>query len=281
MSYKPDVIDWILIVICIILLGYAVYPSSASFTATEYIHSTGGVHINNDQTIQTGDNISRVWRPTDQYHEINAGQQIVTGPGNSEVDTNTVMTAGYEQNTNLKYSGGGAVWDTLYSGSIIPNVSEIVCTAGDIGTSSGSTPGSLPLDQWMNGQIGAQGPNGEYKSGKYAGGSDYALSGDFVGRGAYYGDLSAASGAGADKDSNEQNYAATMKRHVLGVSNMTGGVIASTDWTSDDPRNIFNISEAVNATADFSEEPNATANETDERNLTAVDEPDNQTGEEA
>lgn len=270
MIHQSDIFHWLLVAVGLILLGYAAYPSSASFTATEYIHSTGGVHINNDQTIQTGDNISRVWRAGYEYNETNSAQQIVTGPGNSEVDTETVMTAGYEQNTNLKYSGGGAVWDTLYSGSIIPNVSELSCTAGDIGTARTSTDtGSLPLDQWMNGQIGAQGPNGEYRSGKYADGQDYALSGDFVGRGAYYGDLSAASGAGASKDSNEQNYAATMKRHVLGVSNMTGGVIASTDWTSDDPRNIFNISEAVNTTE-----------ETPQMNEPAADESGNVTPEE-
>ncbi len=234
----------------IVIALFLTYPVSATITATEYIHTTGGTCLNNDQTIKSGDNISKVWRAGDEYHEINAGQQIVTGPGNTEIDSQTVMTSGYEQNTNLKYSGGGAVWDTLYEGSIIPNVSELACTAGELALSDQDvTSGSLPLDLSIDGQIGAQGPNGVYKSGKVADGESYALSGDFVGRGAYYGDLMAAAGAGADKDSNEQNYGSTMKRHVLGVSNLTGGIVASTDWSSEDPRDIFNFTEAVNTTA--------------------------------
>ena len=258
--------------LCITLI-FAVlfYPVTAGFTAEEYIHSTGSLHINNDQTLITGDNISGVWRSGDQYSEINAGQQIVTGPGNSKVDTQVIMTAGYEQNTDLKYSGGGAVWDTLYLGSSIPNESVLTCTAGSIGSSSleGVTAGTLPLDQSINGQIGAQGPNGEFKSGKYASETSYALSGDFVGRGAYYGDILAAAGAGSDSDSNEQNYKSTMHRHVLGTSNFTGGVIASTDWSSDDPREILNFTAAVNVTTNVTQ-----------TNETAIDESGNETPEE-
>lgn len=244
-----------LIISGVFLLCLAVfmcYPVSADINAQEYVHCTGGLTSNNAQSIVSGDNISKVWRAGDQYQEINAGQQIVTLPGNSEYDTATAINAGLSQNTNLAYSGGGAVWDTLYQGSLIPNVSELACTAGELSISGeGSTTGSMPLDQSVNGQIGSMGPNGVYTSGKYASGQTYALSGDFTGRGAYYGDLYAASGAGANKDSDEQNYGASMRRHVLGVSNLSGGIIAQTDWTADDPRNIFNfteVNETVNET---------------------------------
>lgn len=250
----------ILIVFAILVVIFS-QPVQAEFTAIESVHtSNGSVHVNNAQTIKTGDNLSRVFRAGDQYSEINAGQQIVTGPGNSQYDTEMSMTSGYKQNTILRYNRGGAVWDTLYTGTMTPNVSELACSAGDLGTVNVDSIGSYPVDQWVDGQVGAQGPNGEYKSGKYADGSSYALSSDFLGRGAYYGDLLAASGAGSDKDSNNQDYEAKMKRHFLGASGLEGGIVGYSDWTGDDPSIMF--SEAVNATG------NETVNQTIPVNIT-------------
>lgn len=231
------------------------HPAYAGFTATEYIYSTGGACINNDQQWSDGDRLTQVWRPSDgNLNEGAAGQQIVTGPGMSEVEVKAELTSKYQQSTTLTYTGGGAAWDSLHTNNLVPNESELACTASEIvyygdGT---TTNGATPNHQSATGQIGMQGPTGRYEVTKYLDGSTYALSGKMQGTGMIHGDLFAKAESGTDKNSNTKNYENSVRRHVFGASNDTGVVGGFIDWTWTDFSDPFNITahEEVNTTSE-------------------------------
>lgn len=238
------------IFLVLLALVLSVYPAYAGFTATEYIYSTGGACINNDQQWSDGDRLTQVWRPSDgNLNEGAAGQQIVTGPGMSEVEVRAELNSKYQQSTTLTYTGGGAAWDSLHTNNLVPNESELACTAGNIAYGGEATSGATPSHQWATGQVGMQGPTGRYETTKYLDGSTYALSGKMQGTGMIHGDLFAGAESGTDKDSDTKNYENSVRRHVFGASNDTGVVGAIIDWTWDDFSDPFNLT-AANETVD-------------------------------
>lgn len=250
----------ILIVSALIIL----YPSSADWTADEYIYSTGGVHQNTDHQWKDGTNL-QVFGPA-FYQGGTAGSQTVTGPGLSELTTSAKLSSSFVSGKELSYTGGGATWDTLTVNSMTPNVSELECSASQIvytgqETVSGSTPNHVKAE----GQTGAQGSSGTYISDKLVDTGTYALSSKFRGQGMFHSDWSTQTEKGYDKDSDTLQHTDESRRHLFGASNLSGGISASVDYTvnlmefSDPfgltPTNQTEVNETMNLTANLTEEP--------------------------
>lgn len=250
----------ILIVSALIIL----YPSSADWTADEYLYSTGGVHQNTDQQWEDGTNL-QVFRG-DFYQGGTAGSQTVTGPGLSELSSSAQLSSSYTSGKELSYTGGGATWDTLTVNSMTPNISELECSAsqivyvGDGGLVSGSTPNHVRAE----GQTGAQGSSGTYISDKLVDSGVYALSSKYRGQGMFHSDWSTKTEKGYDKDSDTLQHTDESRRHLFGASNLTGGISASVDYTvnlmefSDPfgltPSNQPAVNETLNQTGNLTEE---------------------------
>jgi len=252
----------------LLLLGLllTIIPLSSALTCDEYLYSTGYSTAHNTQTWANGEKITSVYgKNSGLYEEGAAGQQIVTGPGRSEIDTSGEMTDGFIQSTTLTSTGPMAAWDSASINSLIPNESEIACTAsqlvyfGDDTITSGLNPSHAQAD----GQVGVMANNGVYQSDKVTDSTSYGLSGRADVNGSFYGDLAASLETGLDKDSDTKNHEDSVRRHVFGAS--AGKVSGKIDWIWNDY-----TADSLNVTAG-NETVKTAANET-EVNNTSVEE---------
>ncbi|MCK9592337.1 MAG: hypothetical protein M0Q91_10065 [Methanoregula sp.] len=234
---------------------------SADWTASEYIYATGGIHSNIDIENTDGTNLKSVWGPNaGLFQQVTAASQYVTGPGISEMDLSSSLGSEYKSVSQISYTGGGAVWDTLAVNSMTPNESELACTASDVVyTGTDTITGSIPDHVQAVGMTGAQGPNGVYISDKLTDPDIYALSSQFKGQGMYHADFVTGTELGHDKDSATLQHIDENRRHQFASSNLTGGISAKIDYTvnladfSDPfgltPANQTHITEEINQTA--------------------------------
>ena len=228
---------------------------SAGFSSDTSIYASGGIHHNTDHQTEDGTNPAVLFGPSAGiYHQVSAGQGIVTGMGNfSQLDVTTTIDSSFTSNSELSYSSGGTYYDTLSYQSVQPNQSEIACTAGQLSISGdGVATGATPNQQWADGQISGMGPNARMTSDKSADSEGYALSGAMEGRGLWQKDFSAGAESGFKKDKDTLNYRESSHEHDFASSGILGGISARTDLTNydfSDPYTLTQTTTTINQTA--------------------------------
>jgi hypothetical protein len=99
-------------------------PVQGDVTINEYIYALS-VHSNDDAEGSDGHNLA-VWGEGAGLKQTwAAASQYVTGPGGSELVSSSSQGDGYKINSELRYNGVGAAWDTLAVNSCIPNESGV------------------------------------------------------------------------------------------------------------------------------------------------------------
>ena len=235
--------------IALVLLAFVLFiisaPTEAALSIQKSGTTAGFTTSNMDAQWADGDRINQVWPVAGPYNEGASAQQLVAGPGSTAIDISAELKSDYSRQTTVSTKKTQfAVWDTLATRNIIPNESEVACTAGELAyAGTGTSSGSTPLDQQAYGQTGATG-SGKYGSAQYNEGSTFAQSAKYEGTGTLYGDMTASAKSGFDKDDDDLIMRTGQDHHVR---DKTAAVI---DWTWDDFSDPFNltVNESVNET---------------------------------
>jgi len=214
-------------------------PSSAAMSIKKSGTTAGFTTSNMDASWADGDRITQVWPVEGPYNEGASAQQLVAGPGSTAVEITADLKSDYSRKTTIVTKQAQyAVWDTLATRNLVPNESEVACTAGELAYAGTETStGSTALDQQISGQTGTMG-SGKYGSAQYNDGTTYAQSAKFQGNGTLYGDMSASAKSGFDKDDDDQDYENWIQDHQLWTGDKTAALI---DWTWDDFSDPFNL----------------------------------------
>lgn len=229
--------------IVLVLFAFALFilstPTEAALSIQKSGTTSGFTTSNMDAQWVDGDRITQVWPVEGPYNEGASAQQLVAGPGSTAIDISAELKSDYSRQTTVSTKKAQfAVWDSLATRNIIPNESEVACTAGELAyAGTGTSSGSTPLDQQAYGQTGATG-SGKYGSAQYNDGSTFAQSAKFEGNGSLYGDLTAGAKSGSDKDDDDQDYENWIQDHQLWAGDKTAALI---DWTWDDFSDTFNL----------------------------------------
>lgn len=243
----------------IVFLLFLSSPVLAGFQIIESANTkTGGIHGNSAYNWEDGTHISSVWGSSNGlYLQGAAAQQIVTGPGKNSYSSDASLQNQFYKTSDLNYTNGGAVWDTLAVESLTPNESELVCEAGQLAVSGEyiSNTGTYPDHISAAGMTGAQGNEGHYVSDKTLNTDAYALSASFKGTGMYHANLDGITEAGYDKDSDNMNHREDIHHTQFVYEGINGSMNATTDYVVGlvdfgDPLNLKDLYSANETVAD-------------------------------
>ncbi len=259
----------------LISITSAISPATFSSSLTVIGASDAVVMGHAERTWGSGTDVSNPTSPL--YTGGASGHQILTAPGPvkyQQINTLDASESNYYTSSGFIDAKNGVVTrDSIAIDESAPNQTDLSCTASNVGVAGkGVIEGNVANKQYAVGERTAIGQSMNISTDKYVNDADIAISGDanWTGSGSYKIKFDAGSLTGATKNSTVPSYTddAHDSYNIITGANNTG------------MRVIYQ-----NARGDFSKAFVAeTANQTNSNTSTQeepVDEPVNETGEEA
>ena len=247
--------------ILLLFLVITAVTAEPVYSSSHSVEGSGGCTVidHSDRFWASGSDLSK---PSGQvYTDGASGHITLTAPGPVQYQTTDKLDAThanvYTGSSYLDAQNGLVTSDSLSMTDIAPNITDIACTAGSLGsTKGGSVTGNTPNSQYAVGEKTAIGQSMNVQSAKFINDAEFDLSGQAVGQGSsmYIEDFSAGAKSGASKNSSIENYRNEVRSHHATFGNQS----ADLKVRSDDSWGDFSSAFVTTATLNFTNSTNQT-----------------------
>ncbi len=239
----------------LVLLIASVSAAGPIYTSTHSVECTEGCTVidNSDRYWASGSDLNKI--PGQVYTDGAAGRTTLTAPGPAQYQTSENLDAThanvYRSSSYLDFQNGGINSESLSMTDIAPNVTDLSCTASNMGVAqSGTVGGNVPNSQWANGQKTAIAQSMNLQTAKFINDAEYDLSSQatWTGKGMYIEDFAAGAQAGSSKNSSTENYLNEVRSHHGTITNSTANTRVRSDDSWGDFSSPFVTKAALNIT---------------------------------
>lgn len=261
------------LILCLIIASVTAAPASYSSSLT--VEGDSAVVMGHEsRTWESGTDLTKVSGQI--YTGGTSGHQVLTAPGPVQYQQKNTLDASqsnvYKSTGYVNFKNGGVTSDSVSMDDSAPNITDLSCTAGNIGVDGkGVITGNVANQQYASGQRTAMGQSMELDTSKFVNDADITLSSkaNWTGVGVYAGDFTGSVKTGATKNATVPSYSADVHDSFSIYTTENNTHMAVT------PQNSWgDFSEA------FVAETSNSTSLSDVNNETSADEPANLTGEE-